>query len=67
VLNLAFFDNEGNVKSVSVSAAGMITVPNDLLRPITFMTPQLFKIQNGKIRAIEGLSWAVPFGMRSAW
>jgi hypothetical protein len=30
------------------------------------MAPQLFKIEGGKIREIEGLSWAVPFGMRPA-
>jgi hypothetical protein len=67
VLNLAFFDNEGDVKSVEVSGVGPVKVPAEFLRPITFLTPQLFKIQNGKIREIEGLSWPVPFGMRPAW
>jgi len=67
VLDLAFFDNEGNVKSVAVAGVGTVAVPTEFLRPITFMAPQLFKIENGKIREIEGLSWAVPFGVRPAW
>jgi hypothetical protein len=67
VLNLAFLDNEGDTKSVAVSGVGPVAVPVELRRPITFMAPQLFKIENGKIRAIEGLSWPVPFGMHSAW
>ncbi|HXW62918.1 MAG TPA: hypothetical protein VEJ45_09975 [Candidatus Acidoferrales bacterium] len=67
VLNLAFFDNEGDAPSVAVPEVGSVAVPVELRRPITFMTPQLFKIENGKIRAIEGISWPVPFGMHSAW
>jgi hypothetical protein len=67
VLNLALFDNEGNVKTVDVQGIGTITVPRNLLRPITFLKPQLFKIEAGKIREINGLSWPVPFGMPSGW
>ena len=67
VLDLAFLDNEGNVKSVSVSGVGDVKVPAEFLRPITFMQPELFKIEAGKIREIEGLSWPMPYGMRSGW
>ena len=67
VLELALFDNEGNVKSVSVPGAGNVVVPSEFLRPITYVEPQLFKIESGKIRAIEGLSWPVPYGMKSGW
>jgi hypothetical protein len=68
VLDLAFFDNEGDVKSVAVSGGGHVQVPAELLRPITFLAPELFKIEGGKIREIEGLSWPVPFGMKpGAW
>ncbi|MGH9685903.1 MAG: hypothetical protein ACRD5K_02285 [Candidatus Acidiferrales bacterium] len=67
VLDLALFDNEGNVKSVDVQGVGAVTVPRNFLRPITFLKPQLFKIESGKIRVIEGLSWPVPFGMPSGW
>ena len=67
VLNLAFLDNEGDAKSVAIAGGGTAAVPAEFRRPITFMTPQLFKIENGKIREIEGLSWPVPFGMGSAW
>jgi hypothetical protein len=67
VLNLAFLDNEGNVKSVSVPGVGDVKVPPEFLRPITYIEPQLFKIEAGKIREIEGLSWAMPYGMRSGW
>jgi len=67
VLVLGFFDNEGDVKSVSVPGTGKVTVPPEFLRPITFLQPLLFKIEGGKIRQIEGLSWPVPYGMKSGW
>ena len=67
VLNVAVFDNRGNVKTVAVNDVGSVTVPREFLRPISFIEPQLFKIENGKIREIEGLSWPVPYGMRSVW
>ena len=67
VLNLALFDNEGDVKSVSVPGVGRVSVPSEFLRPITYLVPQLFKIENGKIRKIEGLAWPVPYGMSSGW
>ncbi len=67
VLNLALYDNEGNVKTVNVPGVGTVTVPRNFLRPITFLKPQLFKIEAGKIREINGLSWPVPFGMPSGW
>jgi len=67
VLDLSFFDNEGNVESVAVPGVGNVVVPSEFLRPISYMVPQLFKVENGKIRQVEGLSWAVPFGMKSGW
>jgi hypothetical protein len=67
VLDLTFYDNEGSTKSVAVAGVGNVAVPSNLLRPISFMKPQLFKVENGTIRQIEGLSWPVPFGMGSGW
>jgi len=67
VLNIAVFDNRGNVKTVAVNDVGSVAVPREFLRPVSFIQPQLFKIENGKIREIEGLSWPVPYGMRSVW
>jgi hypothetical protein len=67
VLNLAFLDNAGNVKAVSVPGIGNVAVPPEFLRPITYMEPQLFKVEGGRIQQIEGLSWPVPYGMRSGW
>lgn len=67
VLDLAFRDNEGNVKSVAVPGIGNVAVPAEFLRPITYVEPQLFKIEGGKIQQIEGLSWPLPYGMRSGW
>ena len=66
-LSLALFDNEGNVKTVSVAGVGNVTVPRAFLRPITFLAPQIFKIEGGKVVQIEGLSWPVPYGKRSGW
>lgn len=67
VLNLALFDDEGSVKSVAAPGVGSVAVPRNFLRPITLLKPQLFKIEDGKIREIEGLSWPVPYGMPSGW
>ncbi len=67
VLHLGFFDAAGNVNSVSVPGAGKVAAPRYLLRPATYVAPQLFKILNGKIRLIEGLAWPVPYGMKSGW
>jgi hypothetical protein len=66
LLDLAFFDNEGDVKSVAVAGVGTVAVPVEYRRAFSFMAPQLFKIEGGKIREIEGLAWAVPFGMHPA-
>jgi hypothetical protein len=66
VLDLAFFDNQGDVKSVAVAGVGNVAVPAEYRRAFSFMAPQLFKIEGGKIREVEGLSWAVPFGEQPA-
>jgi hypothetical protein len=66
VLDLAFFDNEGDVKSVAVAGVGNVAVPVEYRRAFSFISPQLFKIEAGKIREIEGISWAVPFGTHPA-
>jgi hypothetical protein len=68
VLDLAFFDNQGDLKSIAVAGVGDVAVPAEYRRAFSFMAPQLFKIEGGKIREIEGLSWAVPFGEpRAPW
>jgi hypothetical protein len=50
-----------------VPGIGNVAVPPEFLRPITYMEPQLFKVEGGRIQQIEGLSWPVPYGMRSGW
>ena len=67
VLNVSYFDNPGNVHSVAVAGVGNVAVPTEFMRPITYVDTQLFKIKNGKLREIEGISWAMPYGMRSGW
>jgi hypothetical protein len=66
VLDLAFYDNEGDVKSVDVVGVGSVAVPAEYRRSFTFLEPQLFKIEGGKIREVEGLSWPMPYGMAPA-
>jgi hypothetical protein len=67
VLHLSFLDSPGNVKYVSVPGIGNVKAPPQFLRPATYVTPQLFKILDGKIRLIEGLAWPVPYGMKPGW
>ncbi|HKV04247.1 MAG TPA: hypothetical protein VJO53_03950 [Candidatus Acidoferrales bacterium] len=61
----AFFDHAGTVKSVTLT--GGTTFPSTLRHPLTFEIGELFKIENGKIHAIQAALTQEPYGITSGW
>jgi len=62
-----FFEHTGTIKTVELNNGETMQVPTDYRRPFSWMIHEIFKIKNGKIRQIEALLLAVPFGMQSGW
>src|SRR5580658_4333048 len=56
----AFFDHAGTVKSVTLTDG--TNFPSNLRHPLTFEIGELFKIENGKIHAIQAVLTQEPYG-----
>ena len=67
VFVVAYFDIPGNVPSVDVAGIGTVGLPAILRAPYTLVSPELFRIEDGKIRQIEAVNLPAAFGARSAW
>jgi hypothetical protein len=61
----AFFDHAGTVKSVTLTDGS--TFPSNVRHPLTFEIGELFKIENGKIHAIQAVLTQEPYGITSGW
>jgi hypothetical protein len=61
----AFFDHAGTVKTVTLTDGS--TFPSTLRHPLTFEIGELFKIENGKIHAIQAVLTQEPYGITSGW
>jgi hypothetical protein len=61
----AFFDHAGTVKTVTLTDGS--TFPSNLRHPLTFEIGELFKIEKGKIRAIQAVLTQEPYGIASGW
>ena len=61
----AFFDHAGTVKSVTLTDG--TTFPSTLRHPLTFEIGELFKIERGKIHAIQAVLTQEPYGIKSGW
>jgi len=61
----AFFDHAGTVKAVTLTDGS--TFPSTLRHPLTFEIGELFKIENGKIHAIQAVLTQEPYGITSGW
>ncbi len=61
----AFFDHAGTVKSVTLTDG--TTFPSTLRHPLTFEIGELFKIEKGKIHAIQAALTQEPYGIKSGW
>jgi hypothetical protein len=63
-----YFDHDGSVAKMSNSLDGKLTdVDKTFRQPFSFIIAEIFKVKNAKIRQIEAVLMAVPFGMSSTW
>ena len=65
VFAFAFFDHAGTVKTVTLTDG--TAFPSNLRHPLTLEIGELFKIENGKIQAIQAALTQEPYGIRSGW
>ena len=67
VFGLFMFNHPGTVKEADVPRIGKIPVPASALRPFSVEVAEFFKIQNGKIRQIEGVQLSLPYKAPTGW
>jgi hypothetical protein len=67
VLGMFMFNHPGNVKDAHVKDVGDVPMPPIVRHPSSVLMGEFFKIENGKIRQIEGISVAFPFGQGEGW
>ncbi len=61
----AFFDHAGTVKTITLTDG--TTFPSTLRHPLTWEIGELFKIEKGKIHAIQAVLTQEPYGITSGW
>jgi hypothetical protein len=61
------FHHTGTVKSVEVPGIGTVEMIPAARRPFTAAINELFKVVSGKIREIEAVMIALPYGAKSGW
>ncbi len=63
-----YFDHDGSVAKMSTTLDGkLVDVTPTFRQPFSFYIAEIFKVVNGKIRQIEAVLTAVPYGMESGW
>ncbi len=67
VFGFFMFNHPGTVKEADVPGIGKIPMPSSALRPFSVEVAEFFKIQNGKIRQIEGVQLALPYRQPTGW
>lgn len=67
VFGVFMFNHPGNVKSADVPGVGKVPMPAVAQRPSSVEMGEFFKIEGGRIRQIEGISVALPYGSRTGW
>jgi hypothetical protein len=55
------------VLSADVPGIGKIDMPASAKRPFSVEVAEFFKIENGKIRQIEGVQLALPYKSPTGW
>lgn len=65
VFTLVFFDHSGTVHEVTTTDGR--THPVNLRQPFTWEIAEAFKIDKGRIRAIEAVLTQSPYGMKPNW
>jgi hypothetical protein len=67
VLGILMFNHPGNVKWADVPGVGRVPMPPITTRPSSVEAGEFFKIEGGKIRQIEGVTIALPYGSPTGW
>lgn len=67
VFGVFMFNHPGTVKWAEVPGVGKVPMPAVTQRPSSVEMGEFFKIENGKIRQIEGISVALPYKSRTGW
>src|ERR1700691_2290855 len=61
----AFFDHAGTVKTIKLTDGKVF--PATVRHPLTFEIGELFKIEKGKIHAVQAVLTQEPYGISSGW
>lgn len=67
VLGMWMFNHPGRMTSVDVKGVGKIPEPPAVTHPSSVLMAEFFKIEAGKIRQVEGVSLALPYGAGTGW
>jgi hypothetical protein len=67
VLGMWMFNHPGRMTSVNVKGIGEVPEPPVVTHPSSVLMAEFFKIEAGKIRQIEGISIALPYGAGTGW
>jgi hypothetical protein len=63
-----YFDHDGSVAKMQTTLDGKTTdVDASFRQPFSFIIAEIFKVMDKKIRQIEAVLMAVPYGMESGW
>lgn len=67
VFGFFMFNHPGTVLEADVPGVGKIPMPPSAKRPFSVEVAEFFKIQNGKIRQVEGVQLALPYKSPTGW
>jgi hypothetical protein len=67
VFGFFMFNHPGTVLTADVPGIGTIPMPASAKRPFSVEVAEFFKIQNGKIRQVEGVQLALPYKSPIGW
>ncbi|HKV04544.1 MAG TPA: hypothetical protein VJO53_05485 [Candidatus Acidoferrales bacterium] len=67
VFGFFMFNHPGTVKEADVPGVGKIPMPASAMRPFSVEVAEFFKIENGKIRQVEGVQLALPYKSSTGW
>ncbi len=67
IVGMFMFNHPGNVKFADVPGVGQVPMPPVTQRPSSVLMGEFFKLEGGKIRQIEGISIALPYGAKTGW
>ncbi len=67
VFGFFMFNHPGTVLTADVPGIGKIDMPPSAKRPFSVEVAEFFKIENGKIRQVEGVQLALPYKQPTGW